>query len=111
MTNGTDDLDFDYDDEEYEEEDASPKQTNSLKWGLAAVVVLAVVALVLVGVVLLGGEPGKGALDGASSSRNAAASGIASADDTGPVSIIMTDPSCIAWGSISANPTWSEWGH
>ncbi|MEB3031021.1 hypothetical protein [[Mycobacterium] nativiensis] len=102
MTNGTDDLDFDYDDEEYEEEDASPKQANSLKWGLAAVVVLAVVALVLVAVVLLGGDPSKGNADGAASSRNAA-SGIASADDTGPVSIIITDPSCTAWSSISGN--------
>lgn len=107
MTNGPDDVDFDsdyedYDDDDYEEA-APPKQTNSLKWGLAAVVVLAVVALVLVAVVLLGGDPGKGSLDGTASSRNSAASGIASADDTGPVSIIISDPSCTAWGSISNN--------
>lgn len=105
MTNGTDDLDYD-DDDEYDddEEAAAPKQANSLKWGLAAVVVLAVVALVLVAVVLLGGDPGKGSLsDSAASSRNAAASGIASADDTGPVSIIISDPSCTAWASISSN--------
>ncbi|ORW15891.1 hypothetical protein AWC18_19450 [Mycolicibacter nonchromogenicus] len=107
MTNGTDDLDFDYDDDDDEDEDygeaEAPRQNKSLKWGLAAVVVLAVVALVLVGVVLLGGDPGKGSLDGSSSSRNAAASGIASADDTGPVSIIINDPSCTAWTSISSN--------
>jgi hypothetical protein len=105
VTDGTDDVDFDYDyeDEGDEDEGAAPKQTNSLKWGLAAVVVLAAVALVLVGVVLLGGDPGKGSLDGAASSRSAASSGIASADDTGPVSIIMSDPSCVAWGSISGN--------
>lgn len=114
VTNGTDDVDFDYD-YDYEDDDdvVAPKQTNSLKWGLAAVVVLAVVALVLVGVVLLGGDPGKGSLaDGGTSSRNAA-SGIASADDTGPVSIIISDPSCVAWGSISANlsSTLSLLGH
>ncbi|MEZ0382246.1 MULTISPECIES: hypothetical protein [Mycobacteriaceae] len=103
MTNGTDDVDFDYDYED-DEEVATPKQSNSLKWGLAAVVVLAVVALVLAAVVLLGGDPGKGSMaDGGSSSRNAAAAGIASADDTGPVAIIMSDPSCTAWGSISSN--------
>lgn len=107
MTDGTDDLDFDYDDEDEDEEDydeaAVPKQNKSLKWGLAAVVVLAVVALVLVAVVLLGGDPGKGSLDGSASSRSAATSGIISADDTGPVSIIMSDPSCTAWTSISGN--------
>ncbi|MEO6793083.1 MAG: hypothetical protein ABI253_16815 [Mycobacterium sp.] len=105
MTNGTDDVDFAYDDEDDEDDDdvAAPRQANSLKWGLIAVVILAVVALVLVGVVLLGGDPGKGSLAGAGSSRGAAASGIASADDTGPVSIIMSDPSCTAWTSISSN--------
>ncbi|MGV0625810.1 hypothetical protein [Mycolicibacter minnesotensis] len=106
MTNGTDDLDFDYDDEEdedYDDEVATPKQNKSLKWGLAAVVVLAVVALVLVAVVLLGGDPGKGSSESSASSRNAAASGIASADDTGPVGIIINDPTCVAWGSISGN--------
>lgn len=118
MTNGTDDLDFDYDDDEdedevYDDEGAEPKQNKSLKWGLAAVVVLAVVALVLVGVVLLGGDPGKSTLDGSTSSRNAAAAGIASADDTGPVSIIINDPSCTAWVSISGNlsSTLSMLGH
>ena len=106
MTDDSDELDFDYDEEDEDEDDdevAAPKQNKSLKWGLAAVVVLAVVALVLVGVVLLGGDPGKSALDSAASSRNAAASGIASADDTAPVSIVINDPSCTAWISISSN--------
>lgn len=119
MTNGTDDLDFDYDDEDDDEDEydedaaAAPKQAKSLKWGLAAVVVLAVVALVLVAVVLVGGSPAKGPLDGTAASRNASASGIASADDTGPVSIIINDPSCVAWGSISSNlsSTLSMLGH
>src|SRR5699024_6260251 len=67
--------------------------------------VLAVVAIALVAVVLLGGDPGNdGSTDGTSkSSPNAAASGIASADDTGPVTIIIDDPSCGAWTSISGN--------
>lgn len=97
-----DDADDDFDTTEVEAK--PPKQTNTLKWGLAAVVVLAVVALVLVGVVLWGGDPGKDALaDGAASSRSAAASGIASAGDTGPVAVIIDDPSCTAWTSISTN--------
>lgn len=120
VTNGSDDLDddLDYDDEdedeEYEDDDevAAPKQNKSLKWGLAAVVVLAVVALVLVGVVLMGGDTGKSSLDAAASSRNAA-SGIASADDNGPVAVIINDPSCTAWASISGNlsSTLSMLGH
>lgn len=97
-----DDLD-DFDDGG-EVEATPPKQTNSLKWGLIAVVMLAVVALVLVGVVLLGGDPGKdGLAGGAGSNRNATSSGIASAVDTGPVAVIIDDPSCTAWISISTN--------
>jgi len=115
VTNGSDDLDldFDYDDDEDEGDVAAPKQANSLKWGLAAVVVLAVVALVLVAVVLLGGDPGKGSTDSSAASRNAAASGIASAEDTGPVGIIHSDPTCTAWSSISGNlaNTLSMLGH
>lgn len=118
VTDGTDDLDFDYDfeddgDEDDDDEVAAPKQSNSLKWGLGAVVVLAVVALVLVAVVLMGGDTGKGSLGSSASSRNAAASGIVSADDSGPVTIIINDPSCIAWGTISGNlsNTLSMLGH
>lgn len=107
VTNGTDDLDFDFDDEGEDYDDdttdvGAPKQNKSLKWGLAAVVLLAVVALVLVAVVLLGGDPGKSSLDSSASSRSAA-SGIASADDVGPVAIIINDPTCTAWASISGN--------
>lgn len=107
VTHAPDD-DDDFIDEDVIDDDIvdapAPKQTHSLKWGLVAVVVLAVVALVLVGVVLWGGDPGKdGLADGAGSSRNAAASGIASAGDTGPVAVIIDDPSCTAWASISGN--------
>jgi hypothetical protein len=80
----------------------SPKQPHSLKWGLVAVSVLAVVAIALVAVVLLGGDPGKDAVSGKSTTPSAA-SGIASADDTGPVTVIHEDPSCAAWASISGN--------
>lgn len=119
MTKGIDDLDFDYDDEEEDEDEGSddettaPKKNTSLKWGLAAVVVLAVVALALVGVVLMGGDNGDHSLDSAAASRSAAASGIASANDTGPVTIIFDDPSCAGWSSISSNlsTTLSMLGH
>lgn len=106
MAKGSDHLDYDeYEEDEDTDEDeelGEPKQSASLKWGLAAVVVLAVVALGLVAVVLWGGDPGKGKLS-SESGHNPATAGIASADDDGPVSVIISDPSCVAWGSISSN--------
>ncbi len=81
----------------------APKQTNSLKWGLVAVTVLAVVAIVLVAVVLLGGNAGNDPSAGSTTSRDSAASGIVSANDTGPVGVIIDDPSCAAWNAISSN--------
>jgi hypothetical protein len=93
-----DDTDADTDDTDI----GSPKQPNSLKWGLIAVSVLAVVALALAAVVLLGGNAGDDRSNGKSTNPNAV-SGIASATDTGPVTVIHEDPSCAAWTSISTN--------
>ncbi|HEU4361419.1 MAG TPA: hypothetical protein VFR27_07895 [Mycobacterium sp.] len=107
-----DDLD-DFDDSE-DGDSGDPKKNTSLKWGLIAVSVLAVVAIVLVAVVLLGGNPDKDAANGsANPSRDAATSGIASANDTGPVSVIIDDPSCAGWTAISSNlaTTLSLLGH
>ncbi len=109
---GYDDTEDDTEDDGYDGD--SPKKNKSLKWGLIAVTVLAVVAITLVAVVLWGGSPDKGASDGSTNaSREAAASGIASANDTGPVAVIIDDPSCVAWSSISSNlaTTLSLLGH
>jgi uncharacterized protein YjbI with pentapeptide repeats len=103
-----DETDFDEgdgDDEglDYSEGDGrKPKQTNSLKWGLIAVSLLAVVAIALVAVVLLGGNPDNDGSAGKSTGPSAA-QGIASANDTGPVTVIHEDPSCTAWSAISTN--------
>ncbi|MBS9532145.1 hypothetical protein KIH27_00925 [Mycobacterium sp. M1] len=98
------DDDDDEEEEEEDEESSAKGLSGSLKWGLIAVVLLAVVAVVLVGVVLLGGDPGKGGMaEGTGAGRGAAPSGIASADDTGPVTVIIDDPSCTAWTAISSN--------
>lgn len=93
---------------------AAPKHNKSLKWGLIAVTVLAVVAIVLVAVVLVGGDPAKDAADdGAGQSTDAASAGVASANDTGPVTVIISDPSCTAWTSIATTTasTLSLLGH
>ena len=65
-----------------------PKQNNGLKWLLIAVAVLLVIAIT-VGVTLFftRGSGGGG-------STTPAASDIASANDTGPVAIITSDPTC-----------------
>lgn len=107
MTDTDDDID---DDDDVD----APKQTKSLKWGLIAVTVLAVVAIVLVGVVLWDGNPAKDTSTAATNAnRDPATSGIASADDTGPVTVIINDPSCAGWNSISTNlaSTLSLLGH
>ena len=99
-----DDLDeLDDGDERVGSDTPAPRKGNSLKWGLLAVSVLAVVAIVLVAVVLWGGNPEGGSGSSANPSRDTAAAGVASANDTGPVKVIIDDPSCAAWTSIANN--------
>jgi hypothetical protein len=90
------------DDTDGDGDGGSPKQSNSLKWGLIAVSLLAVVAIALVAVVLLGGDPGND-VSASKSTSPSATSGIASANDTGPVTVMHDDPSCTAWTTISSN--------
>ncbi len=70
---------------------------------MGAVGAVAVLATVVAVVLLFGGGGSgapKGAQPGDGSSQDAAA-GVASANDTGPVTVITEDPSCAAWASIN----------
>ncbi|HEU4363422.1 MAG TPA: hypothetical protein VFR27_18225 [Mycobacterium sp.] len=117
ITDADDDLnDLDDGDDSDDSDDstvAAPRKNTSLKWGLIAVSVLAVVAIVLVAVVLLGGNPDRDAANGSANPSRDAAAGIASATDTGPVSVIIDDPSCVGWTAIGSNlaTTLSLLGH
>jgi hypothetical protein len=84
------------------------KRGNGWKWGLGAVALLAVIgvtAAVSITVVKgSGGDGGKTAeplTSSLSQSPTASNSDIASANDTGPATIITEDPTCTAWGQIN----------
>ncbi|MEZ0365758.1 hypothetical protein ACAG26_18925 [Mycobacterium sp. pUA109] len=98
-------MSYDTDDDDDDDDIDEPKPNNNLKWGLAAVIVLAVVAIVLVAVVLFGGDTPKDSTGLAPSTPSSGAdtAGIASAQDTGPVRVITEDPSCTAWTGIDSN--------
>ncbi|GFG76178.1 hypothetical protein [Mycobacterium botniense] len=79
----------------------SRSRGNNLKWALGAVTLIAVVATALAVTLLLsGGSDRDPAANAPSKTGSDAASGIASANDTGPVAVITEDPSCGAWTSI-----------
>jgi hypothetical protein len=67
--------------------------------GVAAVAVL---ATVVAAVLLFGGGGSGGPQSGQDNGLNPdAAAGVVSAKDTGPVTVITDDPSCVAWTSIN----------
>jgi len=81
----------------------APDDKRNLKWALGAVTAVAVLATVLAAVLLFGGggsgtNPKAGNPDAGSGQD---ATGITSAHDTAPVSVITEDPSCAAWTSIN----------
>lgn len=80
----------------------APDNSKNLKWAMGAVGAVAVLATVVAVVLLFGGggsgKP-KGNQPDNGSSQEAAA--VASAKDTGPVTVITEDPSCTAWTSIN----------
>ena len=80
-----------------------PKQGSGLKWALGAVTLVAVAATALAAVLLFGGgDSGKDTPTAAPAKPVTDPSlGIASANDTGPVTVITNDPSCAAWTSIN----------
>ena len=74
-----------------------PSKNNGLKWLLVAVAILLVIAI-SVGVTLFFTRGGSGGDGPTSTSSSPTASGdVASANDTGPVAIITSDPTCEGW--------------
>lgn len=77
-----------------------PKKGGAAKWIIGAVALVAVIAVTAVVAVSC---TKSGSNNGGSGAGTAAApnkSGIASANDTGPVSVITEDPSCAPWGPV-----------
>ncbi|GAT04989.1 uncharacterized protein RMCFA_5100 [Mycolicibacterium fortuitum subsp. acetamidolyticum] len=74
-----------------------PKKGGALKWVLGGTALVAVIAITAVVAISLSGrdnDKGSGPTTSAGSGSN---SEFASANDTGPVTIITEDPSCAAW--------------
>lgn len=85
-----------------------PKNNRALKWALGGTALIAVIAITAVVTMSLGGGDkekgdGSGPTPTAGSGSN---SDFASANDTGPVTIITEDPSCAPW--IPINNTFSD---
>jgi hypothetical protein len=96
------------------------KRGNAWKWGLGGVALLAVIGVTAaVSISVVKGNGGGGGTtaqpltSGASQSPTASNSDIASANDTGPATIIIEDPTCAAWtpinNAISAAQTKVGW--
>ncbi|MDG5769782.1 hypothetical protein [Mycolicibacterium fortuitum] len=93
-----------------------PKKGGALKWALGGTALIAVIAITAVVTMSLGG--GDKENGGDTGPTNTAGSGsnseFASANDTGPVTIITEDPSCAAWRPIqdtladSAKAGWAQ---
>lgn len=77
-----------------------PQKKGPVKWILGAIALIAVIAVTAVVAVSCAG--GKGTNNGGGgTSTSGSKSDIASANDTGPVSVITEDPSCAPWGPIN----------
>lgn len=87
-----------------------PKKSNALKWALVAVTLIAVVAVAVVLTLIFSrGGAGGSPSDGGGSHL---ASGIASANDAGPVAVITDEPTCDKFGPINdglANQARNGW--
>lgn len=80
----------------------APKRGTGWKWGLGGVALLAVIGVtVAVTLTVVGKGDGGGSPTGNTQSVTAAAnSDIASANDTGPVAVIVEEPTCVAQNGI-----------
>lgn len=75
-----------------------PQKGNSLKWLLIGVAVLLVIGITVGATLLFTRDNGDG---GTNTSTSAAPSDIASANDTGPVSVITVEPTCKSFLGIN----------
>lgn len=92
-----------------------PKNNRALKWALGGTALIAVIAITAVVTMSLGGgDKEKGDGNGPTATAGSGSnSEFASANDTGPVTIITEDPSCAAWAPIQstlADSTDKNWG-
>lgn len=78
----------------------SPTNGNNLKWLLIGVAVLLVIGISVGATLLVTHNSGGG---GTTSPTSGASSDFASADDTGPVSVILDDPTCKTFNGINNN--------
>jgi hypothetical protein len=78
-----------------------PQKGNGLKWVLGGVVLLLVIGLAVTTTLLLRGGGGGGVNTPATPGSSSAPSDIASANDTGPLSIIVVEPTCDAYYAIN----------
>lgn len=84
-----------------EEIDPSDKGGIGLKWALGGVSLFAVLATVVATTLFFGGSDSGKDSSTAGSTSTAPSAKMASAGDTGPVAVIVDDPSCKAWTSIN----------
>ncbi|WP_246584806.1 hypothetical protein [[Mycobacterium] fortunisiensis] len=78
-----------------------PKKGGALKWILGGVALLAVIAVTVVLTITLGGRDNNGNGGAGGNTASGSDSEFASANDTGPVTIITEDPTCAAWIPIN----------
>lgn len=79
----------------------APQKKGPLKWILGATALVAVIAVTAVVAVSCAGGKGSNNGNGSGTPSSGSKSDIASANDTGPVSVITEDPSCAPWGPIN----------
>ncbi len=93
-----------------------PKNNRALKWALGGTALIAVIAITAVVTMSLGGgDKEKGDGNGPTpTAGSGSTSEFASANDTGPVTIITEDPSCAPWvpilNTLAAAQTSNNWG-
>lgn len=75
------------------------RRSNGWQWALAGVALLVVIGVTAAVTISLTSDDG----DGGDPTPPGETYGLASADDTGPVTIITEDPSCAAWMPINQN--------
>lgn len=86
-----------------------PKNSGALKWALGGTALIAVIAITAVVTMSLGGrdkDNGGGGSGPTATAGSGSNSEFASANDTGPITIITEDPSCAPW--IPINNTFAD---
>lgn len=79
----------------------APQKKGPLKWIFGGIALIAVIAVTAVGAVSCAGGKGSNSGNGGGTPSSGSKPDIASANDTGPVSVITEDPSCAPWGPIA----------